>query len=231
MLITLTISGNSSSQIISPPCIELKGDYVCGLISFDTYHSIPNVDIENNLFHIGNQTYEIPVGLYEINDLSNFISDKYTENNKGVGTLNIRANYNTLQTEIKSTEKIYFHKNHTIGSLLGFSKRQLDVKIKYNSDQSINLTKINTLSLNCNIVSGSYINNTSAHILHQFALIVSPGYKINETPANVIYLPVNTATIHTLVLKVTDQHDDLENGVILCLYKNVPDWKTRLLDW
>lgn len=139
------------------------------------------------------------------------IIDKYRERNKGKQTLNIKPNYDTLQTEIKATEKIYFDENHTVGTLLGFRKRQLEANIKHNSDQPINITKINTLSLNCNIVSGSYVNNTSSHVIHQFAPSVSPGYKTNETPDNVIYLPVNTTTIHTPILKITDQDDTLIN--------------------
>lgn len=51
--LTLTLSGNSSCLTTDyyPP-IELDdGEYVCGLIDFQTYNTIPNVDISNNCFH------------------------------------------------------------------------------------------------------------------------------------------------------------------------------------
>lgn len=75
----------------------------------------------------------------------------------------------------------------------------------------MDITKINTISVECNIITGSYINETSVHTIHQFSLRVSPGYKISEIPVNVIYLPVNTHQISTLVLKVVDQTGSLIN--------------------
>lgn len=212
MSITLTLNGDTSLLVANyfPP-IELDQNYVCGLISFDTYHSIPNVDVENNLFHIGNHEIVIPVGSYEFSDIADLLADKYhTLNEKG--TLDIQANYNTLQTHIKSKiDPIDFSKEHSIGSLLGFSKRVLEPRQEHYSDKTIDITKINTVIIECNIVSGSYINNVSAHTLHQFSLLVSPGYKITETPANVIYLPVNTRSINTLAVRVVDQNGNLIN--------------------
>lgn len=212
MSITLTLNGDSSYLVADYfPSIELNGNYVCGLISFDTYHSIPNVDVENNLFHIADHVIEVPVGSYELSDISEVLANKYHDIN-AKGSLDVRANYNTLQTCIKSTtDSIYFNKPSSIGSLLGFSKRVLEPGIEHYSDKTIDITKINTVIVECNIVSGSYINNTSAHILHQFSLNVSPGYKITEAPTNVIYLPVNSRIINNIVLKVVDQDGNLIN--------------------
>lgn len=53
--ITLTLSGcNSNLKTDYYPPIELDGEYVCGLIDFQTYNTIPNVDNSNNCFHFGN---------------------------------------------------------------------------------------------------------------------------------------------------------------------------------
>lgn len=53
--VTLTLSGNSSHlQAQYFPAIDLSdGEYVCGLIDFQTFNSIPNIDETNNLFHYG----------------------------------------------------------------------------------------------------------------------------------------------------------------------------------
>lgn len=212
MSITLTLNGDSSHLVANyfPP-IELNENYVCGLISFDTYHSIPNVDVENNLFHIGNHEIEIPVGSYELTDIAELLKTIYQDMNPN-GSLDVRANYNTLQTCIKSTsDSIYFNKKSSIGSLLGFSRKVLEPGTEHYSDKTIDITKINTVIVECNIVCGSYINNMSTHILHQFSLNVSPGYKITETPTTVIYLPVNSRTINSLILKVVDQDGNLIN--------------------
>lgn len=212
MSITLTLNGGSSllSANYFPP-IQLNENYVCGLISFDTYHSIPNVDVENNLFHIGEHEIEVPVGSYELADIAEFLTNKYRKLYEKA-SLNIKANYNTLQTQIKcASDTIYFNKERSIGPLLGFSNKVLQQGMEHFSDRTIDITKINTVIIECNIVCGSFINNTSAHILHQFSLNVSPGYKITEAPANVIYLPVNLKTINSIVLKVVDQDGNLIN--------------------
>ena len=128
------------------------------------------------------------------------------------GKLKIQSNYNTLQTYIESsTDTILFDKERSIGTLLGFSKRVLKPGEEHKSDKTVDITKINTILVECNIVSGSYINNVAAHTLHQFSLNVSYGYKITEAPANVIYLPVNTRSINTIALKVTDQNGNFIN--------------------
>lgn len=158
MSITLTINGNSSilSANYFPP-IQLNENYVCGLISFDTYHSIPNVDIENNLFHIGNHEIEIPVGSYEFSDITDLLTTKYAKLNSN-GNLIIKANYNTIQTYIRSSkDPIYFNKKRSIGSLLGFSEKILKQGEEHYSDKTIDITKINTILIQCNIIAGSYI--------------------------------------------------------------------------
>jgi len=61
------------------------------------------------------------------------------------------------------------------------------------------------------VYNGTYINNETAHTLHQFALVVSPEYKITEVPQNVIYLPLNTKEIHSITLKTCNQDGNLIN--------------------
>ena len=95
--------------------------------------------------------------------------------------------------------------------MLGFSRRVLESNTINYSDNPVDITKINTISIECNVINGSYINDAASHTIHQFSLRVSPGYKITEVPANVIYLPINTRRISTLELKVTDQEGNLIN--------------------
>lgn len=53
--ITLTLTGDSSQLTAQYyPAIDLSdGVYVCGLIDFQTFNSIPNIDESNNLFYFG----------------------------------------------------------------------------------------------------------------------------------------------------------------------------------
>lgn len=51
--LTLTLNGKSSHLHAEyfPPIDISDGDYVCGLIDFQTFNAVPNVDETNNLFH------------------------------------------------------------------------------------------------------------------------------------------------------------------------------------
>ena len=90
--------------------------------------------------------------------------------------LRIEANYNNLQTFVKSSlNTIYFNRELSIGSLLGFDNRVLKNGEEHYLDKTIEITIINIIATDCNIVGGSYVNSTSAHIQHQFSMNVTPG--------------------------------------------------------
>lgn len=206
---TLNFSGKKSVLIADyfPP-IELTSNYECGLVSVYVYNSIANVNKTNNLFHIGDEIIELPEGSYEIDDISNFIRNslKTTSTNPKV---EIIANTNTLKTQIKSTHPVYFNRERTIGELLGFSKLEIKPNKTIASDLPVNITKINSIRIECNIVTGSYMNNKPVHTIHEFSPDVLPGYKINETPKNIIYLPVNTTSIRSVTVHLVDQDGNL----------------------
>lgn len=216
MTITLTLSGNSSILTAEyfPP-IELKDDkYVCGLIDFQTYNSIPNIDEDNNLFIIDDRTYNIPTGSYEIDDIQTYLHKVLKIPKADKESLIIRANNNTLKCEIFSKKEIDFEypgEQTTIGRLLGFSKKKLVKDQWHYSDLPVDINKVNIIRVECNIISGTYINNQEVHILHEFSISVSPGYKIIEVPRNVIYLPVTVNRISSIIVKLIDQDGNLIN--------------------
>lgn len=210
MSFTITLTGNNSILCANffPPII-LNQNYECGLIDFETYNSIPNIDNTNNLFHIDDKVIILPTGSYEIDDISKYIEEQLQFYNKY--SLILRPNNNTLQSEIKSSHTIYFNKKNSIGSLLGFSKRILEPNIKHISDLPIDINKITTIRLECNIITGSYLNDKPAHIIHEFCPSVPPGYKISEVPNSVIFLPVNVKAITQIYIKLIDEHNNLIN--------------------
>lgn len=212
MSITLTLSGNSSDLLASyfPP-IELNGEYECALIDFHSYNSIPNVDNYNNLFHIGNEIINIPIGSYELKDIVDYIKDEYENYNSGEKIF-IEANNNTMQVRVHSSDDpIYFDKDNSIGELFGFNKKVLKANEIHLSDLPVNIFKVNLLRIECNIVVNTYINNVHAHTLHEFAINVPPGYKMDEIPRNLIYLPVNCEEISSLTVRIVDQDGNLIN--------------------
>lgn len=241
MSITISLTGNTSTLVgeYFPP-IELPTNYVCGLIDFVAFNSIPNVDVYNNLFHIGNHVITIPVGSYELEDIDFFLNSSLRDIDESIYLI-IEANNNTLKTEITSSMDIDFSQPNSIGKLLGFSKRKLEVNSTkyYNTDQNLqndkslevviidvnslnttklfesdlptHITNVNTIRIESNLTTGSFINNTSDHTIHEFPLDVPPGYKINEKPRNVIYLPVNCQQINNITIRILNQDGELIN--------------------
>lgn len=230
---TLTLTGKSSQLSAKYfPEIDLNdGDYVCGLIDFHTFNTIPNVDNSNNLFYYGNGGSQqlnrkkrsvaidsndeelrttcitIPVGSYEVADLNRFLKKKMQEKNV---TMELEANKNTLQCEIMCNQSIDFSKPNTIGPLLGFTQKQVLEKNKAHiSNAPADILKVNVIRVECNIIKGSYLNDKPSHTIHEFSPRVPPGYKVVEVPQNVIYFPITVKSIHDLTLSITDQDNNL----------------------
>lgn len=74
---TLSLSGTKSvlKAEYFPPIELNNGTYVCGLVDFQTFNSIPNVDQSNNQFHYIEDTFDSQLTSYEIaKSDQNFIS-------------------------------------------------------------------------------------------------------------------------------------------------------------
>ena len=124
--------------------------------------------------------------------------------------INISANSNTLKS-ILILEKDYqvdFNHQNSLAKVLGFTG------VKYTegfheSENVVNILSINSILVN--IISGSYVNGTTKSTIYSFFRKVSPGYKIIESPVNLVYLPLTLDTIDRLTVSITDQDDHLLN--------------------
>jgi hypothetical protein len=69
--------------------------------------------------------------------------------------------------------------------------------------------KINSILVNTDIISGSYVNGSQCPVIYSFYPNVSPGYKIVERPnPSLIYYPVNITNISNIRLWLTDQDNN-----------------------
>lgn len=189
-------------------------DFALGFLSLEVYNSIPNIYIGKNKFYIDNHTLEIPTGTYDIKDInSNLLNqiDLLNKIHKKHMILSIHPNLNTLKCEIKCTHVVDFSKPDSIGDLLGFESKILDVNKLNESKKPVNIMKVNAIKVLCNIITGSYDNGVMSHILHEFFPSVGAGFKIIESPQNVIYLPLNTKIINNITFKLVDQDGKLLN--------------------
>jgi len=92
-----------------------------------------------------------------LNDITDFIYNKLKLHNLE-NTFKIQSNNNTLQVEITTMrESVYFNKKRSVGQRSGFHQKVLEPHPTktYRLDQTVNILKINTIRLECNIISGS----------------------------------------------------------------------------
>lgn len=206
--VTITLSGSTSSlsaNFFPPIELDSRHEYECGLIDFQSFHSIPNIDIHMNEICIGNSTVVIPTGIYEIETINEYIQDYFQGRDV---SFELKANKNTLHSELNCSHLIDFTGTNTIAPILGFFKRKLEPNQVHISDSLVNIFRVNIVRIECDLIKGSYLNDKKTHTLHEFFPKVAPGYKIIESPRNVIYFPINKTTIESINLSILDQDNN-----------------------
>ena len=218
-------SNQSSFNIIFNPKIELdmKKVYEIALVNLETYYSFPNIDDSNNIFvysHDQGQTWtkiKIPTGSYEINDLNQTIRFEmekmghYDEVNQE-SYIKIAANSNTLKS-ILIIDKGYsvdFNQPNNLSKVLGFTGKKY-IEGFHESEKPVNILSIDSIFVNIDIIDGSYVNGKTKNTIYSFFPNVAPGFKIIESPVNLVYLPILPYTIQNLNLSITDQDENLLN--------------------
>ena len=220
----------------NPPIqLDKNKKYEIALVNLETYYSFPNINNSNNYFcyspDAGLTWYDIyiPEGSYDITDINQVIQQKMRQNShydviNDRGYITISVNTNTMKSvlTLENNYQVDFTKPKSISSLLGFNNliytqyskyRSLDANSIsdvshgiHESENVVNVMSINSLLVNIDIISGSYVNGTSQPTIYSFFPNVSPGYKIVETPRNLVYLPITLDTIHSLETSLTDQN-------------------------
>ena len=217
-----TLTGKNSHELSTKiyPAIDLdpNSNYELALIGFHTFNSIPNIEEGENLFFYVDEKNEsrgivIPTGSYEIADLEKLIQENLLNEYKDLKEIDasllfsLKPNNNTLKCEVKSEYfDIDFRSEQSIGRMLGFSSKYLKRGTLYESDKLVDIIKVTTINLNCNLVVGcSYDNGNVTHTLFSFSPAVNPGFAINIEPNNLIYLPVRERRIENIVISIVDQ--------------------------
>ena len=69
----------------------------------------------------------------------------------------------------------------------------------------VNSLTINSILVNIDIISGSYVNSSTLPTIYSVFPDVSPGYKIIENPHNLLNLKITADTIHSITIWLTDR--------------------------
>ena len=207
-----------------PPIpLDKRKDNEIALINLEMYYSFQNIDGSNNCFTCSPNLDPlwfgiiIPEGSYHVEDINEFIQRKMRKNGhcdkaNDKDHIEISANTNTLTSEmfLKSNYEVDFRKGKCINSLQGFDSN-LYISGFHESENMVNILAINSILVNIDIISGSYVNGFTQPTIYSFFPDVSPGYKIIENPHNLLYLPITSDTIHSISIWLTDQNGNEQN--------------------
>ena len=118
--------------------------------------------------------------------------------------ITISANSNTSVLILEKDYQVDFNHQNSLAKVLGFTGTKYTEGF-HDSENVVNILSINSILVNIDIISGSYVNGTTKTTIYYFFPKVSPGYKIIETPVNLVYLPITLDTIDSLEVSITDQ--------------------------
>ena len=95
--------------------------------------------------------------------------------------IEISANTNTLKSEmfLKNNYEVDFRKNKSINCLLGFHSN-LYTSGFHESENMVNILKINSILVNIDIISGSNVNDSTQSTIYSILPDVSPGIKLSK---------------------------------------------------
>ena len=116
---------------------------------------------------------------------------------------------------LKNIYEVDFRHDKSINSLLGFNSKLYTSGFKESENMVSILTTIlififiyfiiNSILVNIDIISGSYVYDSTQPAIYSFFPDVSPGFKIIENLHNLLYLLITSDTIHSITIWLTDQ--------------------------
>jgi hypothetical protein len=211
----IIVSGNTTdlhTHFSTPLHLDAAKQYVLAIVNLETYNSFPNVDSTNNQFDymVGKDQRKItiPEGAYEIADIASFLITALGREGQ-TDVIEIIPNVNTLKCSLKIKKpnfSVSFVGDRTLRDLLGFEAKIYNYNDRpHEGTRNVDILKVNSILIHCDIIAGSYIDGENSPTLYSFFPNVSPGYKIVESPHNLIYLPVTTYVIREMRVWLTDQ--------------------------
>ena len=126
--------------------------------------------------------------------------------------------------------EVDFRQYNSINSLLGFHSK-LYTSGFHESEDMVNILTINSILVNIDIISGSYVNGSTQPTIYSFFPNVSTGYKVIENPHNLLYLLITSDMIHSITVWLTDQNGNELNlrGENLSMRINLREIKKNIL--
>jgi hypothetical protein len=171
------------------------------------YADCSKLGLDKNVYRANVDVYTLPTGSYELENIEAIIKQILPDDI----SFSLRANKNTLKCEMICSENIDFSMASSIGKLLGFKNKVYKASTIHESANLINIMKVNSIKVECNLICGSFSDGLPSQTIHEFYPTVPPGYKIIEVPRHLVYYHLNTASITRVNIALKDQNDNLIN--------------------
>ena len=221
----ITISGTSSRLFtrFNPPIVfapAANSEYEIALCPLETFYTFHNIDEKNNALRVSvdrGQNWidlKIPVGCYNITGINealqlllgevkkNFVQEK----KQPYFVLSGNINTSKCVLEITSdTTIVDFDIKNSIRSILGFEAKKYTGGKRYESENKINIIRVHSILVHCDIINSSRVNGALAPVLYGFAPNVSPGEQIVFQPNHLMYVPLSLSIISSITSWITDQ--------------------------
>lgn len=201
------------------PPINLPDNCEVALYSISMFNSNPNISatLNNQTLKYSKDsgatytTITIPQGTYGIDALSTVINSLIVASGGVANNVVLTGNYATLKVDISLSAT--YRLDLSVGNfyrLIGWTAGI--VSTSGTGSTLADLTNgIVSYSINSNIVSGegSYLSGVASQSLYSFVPNVSAGNLIDITVQNLLFVAMNTKTIGSLNINITDQAGNL----------------------
>lgn len=110
--------------------------------------------------------------------------------------------------------KAYFLPEIILDEEYDYSCALLDLIIQTKVENDLKkLAELDVLRVNCDVISGSYINGEQQHTIHQFATSASyiKGRILVEIPKNLTYFPIKLRSLRSIQISIVDHKENLIN--------------------
>ena len=221
----ITVSGTNSRLFtrFNPPLAfdpAANSGYEIALCRLETYYCFQNIDEKNNVLRVSidaGQNWKelkIPVGCYDItgiNEALQLLLGEFNKNSvqeKKQPYIVLTGNKNTSNCVLvimSSTTVVDFNIKNSIRSVLGFKAKQYVGGKRYESENKIDIVRVQSILVHCNIIKPSRVNGTPAPVIYNFFPNVSPAEKIVCQPKHLMYVPLSLSVISSMTAWITDQ--------------------------
>ena len=159
------------------PTLQLDRDkeYEIALVNLETYYSFPNIDESNNVFVYspdnGNSWVLVKIKIYEIDNINNTIHHEMEKrgHHNPINEdyyISIFANSKSVLI-LEEDYQVDFNHQNSIAKVLGFTGAKYTGGF-HESENVVNILSINSILVNMDIISGSYVNGMTINTIYSF---------------------------------------------------------------